>query len=219
MASARFTGRERHEKILVALYEVSAGTTKVCSYEDIVVKAWQLFPEEFGLRGYTEKYPDASDLHKPLYGPLKEGGFVKSGGRTKSFGLTERGLEHVERLRRPTEAASNGGSSTRLERSQVTALKRLGDRSAVALVLSGKTDELLDTDLYDFYGVTVRTRHKDFAGAVNSIDAAIDGASAANDPSIDLVQVKAIAATRDALREKHADLLAAHTAASVRGRD
>lgn len=217
MAAGRSTGRERHDKILIALHDVSAGTTKVCSYEDVVVKAWQLFPEEFGLRGYTDRYPDASDLHKPLYGPLKEGGFVRSGGRTKSFGLTERGLEHVERLRRPAETEANGGS-TRLQRSQVTALKRLTDRSATALVLSGKTDELLDTDLYDFYGVTVRTGHKDFAGAVNSVDSAIDAALAANDPSVDPVQVKAIAMTRDALKTKHADLLAAHTAAAVRAR-
>ncbi len=66
-------GRERPEKILVAMYALTDGETRMLSYEDIVVKAFELFPDEFALRGYPN-FPDASDIHKPLYGPLRRAG-------------------------------------------------------------------------------------------------------------------------------------------------
>ena len=51
------------------MYELAGGTTKSLKYEDIVVKAFERFPDEFALRGYPQ-FPDASDIHKPLYGLL-----------------------------------------------------------------------------------------------------------------------------------------------------
>jgi hypothetical protein len=78
----------RPEKILVAMFQLSDGTNKPLEYEDIVVKSWELFPDEFGLRKYVHKYPDSSDQHKPLYGPLKDKGYVLSGN--KKFRLTEK---------------------------------------------------------------------------------------------------------------------------------
>lgn len=145
-------GRARHEKILQAIYDVADGTTKLCDYEDIVVCAWKLYPEEFGLRGYTNLYPDASDLHKPLYGPLKREGLVRS--LNKKFGLTQSGLGIVMNLRAP---AGSHGDRSRLGRHQKDELARLVDRPIVRLVLSDRLAESLDTDLYDFYAVTVRT--------------------------------------------------------------
>src|SRR5215218_4954725 len=97
MPSAPTKGRERQEKILQAIYEVSGQTTRACAYEDIVVQAWKMWPEEFGLRGYVNEHPDSSDLHKPLYGPMKRDGLVRSAN--KKFSLTPAGLEAAERLR------------------------------------------------------------------------------------------------------------------------
>jgi hypothetical protein len=211
--SAPARGRERQEKILLAIHDVAGGTTRLCAYEDIVVRAWQLFPEEFGLRGYTELYPDASDLHKPLYGPLKRDGLVRS--QSKKFGLTPRGLEVVERLRSPT---SLGDGRARVERHQKAELERLIDRPAVRLTLEGQAAELLDTDLYDFYGVTVRTPPGDFAGRVVTVDTAIDTAISVQDPSIDSAELLAIAATRDSLQVKFKDLLASRAAPREKSR-
>jgi hypothetical protein len=61
----RYEQLGRPEKILLAMGELSKNSTKSLSYEDIVVKSWQLFPQEFGLRNYADQYPDASDIHKP----------------------------------------------------------------------------------------------------------------------------------------------------------
>jgi hypothetical protein len=212
-SAASTKGRERQEKILQAMYKASGGTTKVCAYETIVVEAWKLWPEEFGLRGYVHEYPDSSDLHKPLYGPLKRDGFVRSPG-TKKFGLTERGLAAVERIKRgPDSAPSQRG---RLQRDEKAEILRLADRPAIRMLAN--PDDLLDTDLYDFYGVTVRTKPAEFAGRLRTVDAAVDAAVMAKDPSIDLEKVAMVVATRDALINKFAELLSARSAVKEKTR-
>jgi hypothetical protein len=207
-------GRERQEKIIEAIFEVAGGTTRLCPYEDIVVQAWRMWPEEFGLRGYTDRYPDSSDLHKPLYGPLKREGLVRN--QTKKFGLTQRGLAVAEQLRVPRDSAANGRG--RVERDQKAELQRLGEREAVRLVVAERTEDLLDTDLYDFYGVTVRTAAGDFAGRVRTVDGAIDAAVSANDPSVDPSRLAAVVATRDELRTRFVDLITERSAAAEKTR-
>jgi hypothetical protein len=213
MSTATTTrGRERHEKILRAIFEVASGTTQVCAYEDIVVQAWKMWPEEFGLRGYVHEHPDSSDLHKPLYGPLKREGLVRSSN--KKFGLTERGLATVERLRAGGELRHIDRG--RLERDEKAEVLRLVDRPAVRMLPS--PDELLDTDLYDFYGVTVRTKPGEFAGRLRTVDAAIDAAINAKDPSIELEKVAMVVATRDALKARYAGLITERCAAKHKNR-
>src|SRR5690242_7249731 len=87
--------RDRPEKILIAMYELASNGAGFLKYEDIVVRAFEMFPEEFALRGYPQ-YPDSSDIHKPLYGALKKNGWVRSSN--KAFGLTPLGIERAERL-------------------------------------------------------------------------------------------------------------------------
>src|SRR5438874_11944341 len=87
--------RERPEKILLAMYDLASKGSGFQKYEDIVVKAFEMFPDEFALRGYP-KYPDSSDIHKPLYGPLKRKALIRSAN--KMFGLTTRGAEVAKRL-------------------------------------------------------------------------------------------------------------------------
>jgi hypothetical protein len=83
--------------LLRSIYEVAEGTTRPVAYEDVVVVAWKLFPREFGLRGYVEKYPDSSELHRPLYGALERERLVRV--HRYKLALTECGLAAAERLR------------------------------------------------------------------------------------------------------------------------
>jgi hypothetical protein len=213
MASVRAPGRERNQMILLALYEVSRGTTKMCAYEDIVVRAWMLFPQEFGLRGYVDLYPDASDLHKPLYGPLKRDGFVRV--QNKKFGLTEHGVAAAEQLRRPDGELS---VPSRVRRDQLIEIERLSKKPAVQLVERHQLDDLVDTDLYDFYGVTVRTKPADFAGRVTTVDQAIDAAVSAQDPAIDKARLAWVVLARDELKQRWSDLIAERTSPREKAR-
>lgn len=190
--------------ILVAMSVVSDGTTRLCAYEDIVVRAWQLFPQEFGLRGYVDLYPDASDLHKPLYGPLKRDGYVRV--QNKKFGLTDSGLAVAQQITQPPADESPEGKG-RVRRDQLIEIEKLCKKAAVGLVQQGPSEELLDTDLYDFYSVTVRTKPADFAGRIATVDRAIDAALGARDPSIDKTRLALVSLARDALKEVHADLI------------
>jgi hypothetical protein len=200
--------------ILLSIYRVADGTTRLSAYEDIVVEAWKLFPQEFGLRGYVDKYPDSSDLHKPLYGPLKRDGYVRV--QNKKFGLTESGLAAAERLRKPDQIESS--ELGRVRRDQRLEFERLSKKPSVALLEEGRVNEMVDTDLYDFYGVTVRTKPADFAGRVTTVDAAINAAVAAQDPSIDKQRLAWIVVTRDALKTKWSDLIAERASASQKPR-
>lgn len=85
--------------ILLSIYEVAEGTTRLVAYEDVVVAAWKFFPQEFGLRGYIEKYPDSSELHRPLYGALERERLVRV--QRSKLALTESGLAAAGRLREP----------------------------------------------------------------------------------------------------------------------
>jgi len=190
--------------ILVAMSVVSDGTTRLCAYEDIVVRAWQLFPQEFGLRGYVDLYPDASDLHKPLYGPLKRDGYVRV--QNKKFGLTDSGLAVAQQITQPPADESPEGKG-RVRRDQLIEIEKLCKKAAVGLVQQGPSEELLDTDLYDFYSVTVRTKPADFAGRIATVDRAIDAALGAQDPSIDKTRLALVSLARDALKEVHAGLI------------
>ncbi len=210
-ASAK--SRERHGKILQAIYEVSGGTTKLCQYEDIVVSAWKGWPEEFGLRGYVDEYPDSSDLHKPLYGPLKREGFVRSGN--KSFGLTERGVSEVQSLNGKGADDAGEAARGRLSRDQKREIVRLSESPVLAVALEG--DDLLDTDMYEFYGVTVRTSPADFQGRISTVDAAIDAALASSDPSVGHQEVSVITATRDRLRTELEELISSSIAPNKKG--
>lgn len=201
--------RDRHNKILIAMLEVSGASTRLCAYEDIVVAAWKRFPQEFGLRGYVSDYPDSSDLHKPLYGPLKRDGYVKV--QNKKFGLTEAGLAVAAEL---NSGAGGGSAASRVRRDQVIEIERLAKKPSVRLVQQGSEGELLDSDLYDFYGVTVRTKPADFIGRVNTVDRAIDAAVLIKDPSLDAVWVAWVAKTRDALKQHHSELIAELTSTS-----
>src|SRR2546428_11317269 len=96
----------------MAMNTLSGGTSKPLRYEDIVVKAFQMFPQDFALRGYPQ-YPDSSDIHKPLYGPLKRAGYVLAGN--KQFRLTQKGLERATELVSANEKRSTD-SGIRLTR-------------------------------------------------------------------------------------------------------
>jgi hypothetical protein len=174
---------ERPEKILLAMFHLSEGTTSLLKYEDIVVKAFEMFPEEFALRGYP-KYPDSSDIHKPLYGPLKRKGLVRSAQKT--FALTPSGVQVAKDLAKGNEAKiEQVRGANRLTRDVEAELRRIFDSTAFRLYLEGKKEKILDTDFFTFLGCTVRTPRNDFLGRLSSTQNAISIASKANHPSPD----------------------------------
>jgi hypothetical protein len=176
-------GRERPEKILVAMYLLTNGESRMLRYEDIVVKAFQLFPDEFALRGYPN-FPDASDIHKPLYGPLRRAGLIRRAN--KNFALTPKGIEVGKQLcaalqDRPLDE----GDAERLTRDKEAEIQRMVDTAAFQLMAEGRQQRILDTDFYTFLGCTVRTDRIDFLGRLTTVKDAVESAVRLKQPNPD----------------------------------
>jgi len=154
----------RPQKILTVMFELSEGQQKALQYEDIVVSAFKRYPEDFQLRGYPQ-YPDSSDIHKPLY-EMKQQGLVRSANKT--FELTPRGLEVCEQL--VHREAKNKDRLTKAEESEIN---RILGSAAFRLFQEGHKESILDTDFYEYLGVTVRTSRADCYGHLSNVEHAI----------------------------------------------
>jgi len=154
------------EKILFVMYQLSDHTSKPLLYEDIVVRAFHTFPKDFQLRGYPE-YPDSSDIHKPLYA-MKKRGLVRSAN--KSFELTQSGLEAASQLVEG-EPDSQG---VRLTKSEEREIRRILNSASWQLFRSDAGDKILDTDFYEYLGVSVRTSKNDFVGRLSAVSSAVE---------------------------------------------
>lgn len=178
--------KERPEKILVAMHRLSKGTTRMLKYEDIVVEAFRLFPDEFALRGHPQ-YPDSSDVHKPLYGMLKRRGLVRAAHKT--FALTTKGVETAQRLIANAGASlDEARSPERMTRDVQVEIDRMLSSDAFVFFAQGQRDKILDTDFYNFLGCTVRTPSNDFLGRVNTTADAIATAVHLGKPDRDAVE-------------------------------
>lgn len=152
------------QKILSVMFELSKGDSKPLQYEDIVVTAFHRYPEDFQLRGYPE-YPDSSDIHKPLYS-MKRDGLVRSAN--KSFQLTPRGLDVARALLNVA-----GPARDRLTKPEENEINRILKSQVFELFQKGEIDRILDTDFYEYLGVSVRTAKGDFLGRLATVEQAV----------------------------------------------
>ena len=197
------SSHQRPDKILIAMRELSGGTGKSLKYEDIVVKAFTLFPSDFALRGYPQ-YPDSSDIHKPLYGPLKRGGFVLAANKT--FRLTPLGIERANDLADAQgESQANAKNGIRLPRDQRLEIDRMLQSEAFKLHYNDRPDKILDTDFYGFVGCTVRTSPPDFEGRLSVTDQVLRAALEAGYPTAEVA--KALSATWQDVQRQFHDLI------------
>lgn len=156
----------RGEKILYVLFKLSGKSRKSIRYEDIVVKAFEVYPDDFHLKGYPQ-YPESGDLvHKPLY-DFKKKGLLVAGN--KMFALTEKGLVAAERI----DSAVSGktvSNTERITRDIEKEVARVSKTPGFALFVGGESDNIVDTDFFEYIGATVRTPRNEFLGRLNTLN-------------------------------------------------
>lgn len=196
------TLRGRPQKILEALFALSPTGPRLVTYEDIVVKAWELYPDDFGLRGYSDRFPDASDIHVPLYKELKSAGLVATGpSRQKKFKLTDSGWDLAASSFRH-QGAGDAVSTGRMSRSGSQELQHLTRSTATQLWLAGQSEDILDTDFFAFYRTSVRAPVREFESRLAQTRRALDEAIATESVgAVELVTVDHF------LRERFADII------------
>jgi len=162
----------KEQKVLLALYRLWNEGRKKVRYEDIVVRVFGDYPADFHLKGYPE-FPDTGDaVHKPLYDYRKRGMVSAS---NKMFSLTAHGVSEAERL----ESAEKGRpapkeSRHRLERDAQIEVDRVKQLEGFKLFLAGRNEEIIDSDLFEYLGVSVRSTKNDFIGRLETMKSAIE---------------------------------------------
>jgi DNA-binding PadR family transcriptional regulator len=172
------------------MYRLSPEGQKFLKYEDIVVGAFESWPKDFQLAGHPQ-YPDASDLHKPLYDRLKKQGYVESSA--KQFRLTPKGFQLAQRLEDPKAAPG----ARRLDRETRELVERLRTSDAVRIVATEQYPRLLDTHFHSFFRTSPRLTGGDFTSRLEATKFAVEEAAACGEPDAEL-----LARTRAALLEK-----------------
>jgi hypothetical protein len=128
------------EKLLAAAVALaSSGGQEDFSAEDLVVRAFELFPETFSLKGYSQ-YPNSNAVLTQVMGrsaPLIVRGWVAKTG-TKRYRLTPKGLEDYSEL----EGVDAAPATTQLERRKEDALGRLLTSPAYLLFKGDQRDSI-----------------------------------------------------------------------------
>ena len=182
------------------MHELAEGSTRPLKYEDIVVQAFEMFPDEFALRGHP-KYPDSSDVHKPLYGALKRRGLIRAAQKT--FALTPKGVETAARLmKRAGTKLDEIRPAERMTRDMVAEVERMTSSAAFEFHATSQDEKILDTDFYNFLGCTVRTPTNDFLGRLNATADAVAATVRLKHPDPETARL--LAATLSVLRKRFA---------------
>jgi hypothetical protein len=92
----------------------------------------------------------------------------------KMFSLTAHGVAESERLQALEKGRPNlAANRHRLERDAEIEVERIKQLEGFKLFLGGKHDEIIDSDLFEYLGVSVRSAKNDFIGRLEVMKAAI----------------------------------------------
>jgi hypothetical protein len=178
-----------HEKLLLAAAGLEDAGHSPFTAEDLVVAAWRLDPETFGLAGHLNAsgrpaYPNSNRVFVEIMGskPIRKQGLLGKAG-TKTFRLTESGRQRVTELR-ASGTEPNGGpaadAKVSFDRNTASKLQKLLGARAVLKMRAGRRDDVTFTDAASFWGITPRSSAMKFQerlGDVQGVLRAAEGAS------------------------------------------
>jgi hypothetical protein len=174
-----------HEKLLLAAAGLTEAGNTTFSAEDLVVAAWRLDPETFGLAGHVGEdgrpaYPNSNRVFVEIMGskPIRKQGLLAKAG-TKRFRLTESGSQRVAQL----QAASNNGTpatnaavKVAFGRDTSRKLQKLLGTRAVEKMRDGREDQITFHDASSFWGISARSSAMALQGRLGDIDGVLRAA-------------------------------------------
>jgi hypothetical protein len=159
------------EKILLAAHQLEKEGQSPFSAEALIVASWQKFPRTFGLKGYTDLYPDSNKVLSSIMGEkglARRGWLVKMG--QKLYALTREGRVVVGRMQQGGEQEVTP-SLTRLSREQDRFLLGLLASPAVEKYEDGRKAELTFADACRFWGISDSLRGEALDNRLNRFEA------------------------------------------------
>jgi len=156
-------------KLLIVMYEMVLEQKGTLKYEDMSVRAFKKFRNDFQLRGYP-KYPDTEHISKRLY-DLRRDGFIHV--RNKFITLTEKGKTYAKQILK-AQSGFPQKPSQKLTRDIVSEIERIKNTDAFLLFTTDRKDQILDTDFFAYFGTTVRTERTDFKARIKTVHDVIE---------------------------------------------
>lgn len=164
------------DKLLLAAWKIEQKGKRPFSAEDLVVSAWELFPDAFSLGGY--ELPDSNRVFAEIMGskPLRQQGLIVRAGQ-KMYRLSEAGIERATALgiRAPLEKRKK----VTLARQTLDELKRALACKAVSKFNVGAKDEITFHDACALWRISPRSSAIELAGRINNLQRIIETARAA----------------------------------------
>lgn len=150
------------EKILLAAFQLDQEGQSPFSAEALVVAAWQKFPRTFGLKGYSDQYPDSNKILTSIMGEkgLARRGWLSKEGQ-KLYSITRDGRDAVKGLlagSSKAEPMQPEPPAVKLSRDQEKFLLGLFNSTAAEKYQEGLKLELTFADACKFWGVTENLR-------------------------------------------------------------
>jgi hypothetical protein len=166
------------EKLLSAAGTLASEGKSEFTAEDLIVRAHQLFPDDFALKGYRE-YPDSNIVLTQVMGikaPLIVRGWLEKTG-TKQYRLTPKGLyDYGELTADSEEVRVTAETATSIERKQDEAIGRLMTSTAFDLFKQGRADHITFHQFCRFVGLSARDKWQRVAGRLEAVKHLIDEA-------------------------------------------
>lgn len=177
------------EKLLVAALRARESSATFTA-EDLVVEAWQLYPDTFGLAGYSKLYPDSNRILTNIMGTkgMRGKGWLRKVGE-KQYRLTSKGLSDGEALLTRIATSANEHSAPKaalraeLDRQTARALERLLTTQAAQKALSGRRDQITFHEATGFWDITARSNANTLLSRLNDTELLLSRAASAAEES------------------------------------
>lgn len=147
------------DKLLIAAYRLDQEKS-VFTAEDLVVAAWESYPDTFGLRGHTSSsgvalYPDSNRVFAEIMGskPVRQRGLLEKTG-SKTYRLTEAGRQ---RARMMSTVPTDPTTRATWDRRTLDEFRKLRASRAAEKFLSGRSTDLTFHDASAFWGISPRS--------------------------------------------------------------
>lgn len=163
------------EKLLIAAHRLELSGQRPFSAEDLVVAAWQGYPDTFGLAGHIDAagqplYPDSNRVFAEIMGakPIRERGYLEKVGN-KTYQVTETGRARAAEL-----ISGSAGSQTPAKavfsRESKDEMRYLLDSRAFSKWRTDRAEEITFMDACSFWGITPRSSAIELNGRLSHVE-------------------------------------------------
>jgi hypothetical protein len=162
------------EKILLAAENLDKQGHSPFTAEALIVASWQRFPNTFGLKGFSEKYPDSNKILSSIMGEkglARRGWLVKMG--QKLYAMTREGRNVVRRVMMQEDESPAAAAVQRLTREHDKFMKVLFDSSAVQKFEEHRKHDLTFADACRFWGVTENMKGESLDGKLDEMNSTL----------------------------------------------